>query len=64
MTLILLAALCAAFVAAFLTLRFSPYEAYRLSGEPQRVGLIAFVDDAKADLAAAMTEVRRATRRP
>lgn len=31
---------------AFLLVRFSPYEAYRLSREPQRVGLIAFLDGA------------------
>ena len=31
--------------------RFSPYESHRLSGEPQRVGLIAYADDALDDAA-------------
>ena len=31
--------------------RFSPYETHRLSGEPQRVGLIAYADDALDDAA-------------
>jgi len=50
--LILAAPVGAAALAAVLTVRFSPYEAFRLSGEPQRVGLIAFVDDPKTDVSA------------